>query len=268
MKKINKTFSAIFKIFKDPWLLNNVLSDNTVWKNYIAKNYKKEYLLPVVDIQELIPGFSETINSFAFLDGGSLPIDIALLQSLSKKFKDCKYFEIGTWRGESVANVANFAKECYSLNLSKEELLRSGMSNEYADMHYFFSRNKPNITHITGNSFTYDFASIKKKFDLIFIDGNHHYEYVKNDTEKIFNNLIHEKSIIVWHDYAFTPEKIRYEVLAAILDGTPLEKRNNLYQVSNTLCAIFINEKLPSKKLVAPEIPTKTFQIKITAKDI
>jgi predicted O-methyltransferase YrrM len=268
MKKIKKTLKALIEIIKNPWLLNNVLSDDFVWNNYIIKKHNLPHGLPMVDINHICPDFSETLEYFAFLDGSSLPTDIALLKSLSKRFEKCKYFEIGTWRGESVVNVAENAEECYTLNQSKSEMISLGINENYADLHGFFSRNKKNITHLTGNSLTFDFKGLDKKFDLIFIDGNHHYEYVKNDTEKIFKHLIHQNSIIVWHDYAYTPEKLRPEVLAAILDGTPTEFRKYLYHVSNTLCAIFIRNDFPTKKLIAPLIPNKIFKLTIEKKDI
>jgi len=58
-------------------------------------------------------------------------------------------------------------------------------------------------------------------FDVLFIDGDHRYDYVKNDTAKVFRHLVHNKSIVLWHDYAYSPGQVRYEVLAGILDGVP-----------------------------------------------
>ena len=261
---MKKLFKALFAILRNPWLLNNVLSDNTVWERYIRKNYKLQKGLPVLDINHLFPNFSETLECFAFLDGSSLPTDIALLKSLSKKFDKCTYFEIGTWRGESVVNVAENAEECYTLNLSREELLSFGLSEKYADMHGFFSKGKENIRHLTGNSLTFDFKGLDKKFDLIFIDGDHHHATIKSDTENIFKHLVHENSIVVWHDYAYTPEKLRPEVMAAILDGTPAEYRKFLYHVSNTLCAIFIRKEFPTSVLEPPVTPQNTFKVSIT----
>lgn len=268
MKKFKKIIRAFIELAKNPWLINHILSDNSIWKKKVEKQYRLEKGLPLIEINDMLPNFSETLEVFAFLDGGSLPTDIALLKGLTKKIENCSYFEIGTWRGESVANIADDAKECYTLNLSKTEILELGLSEKYADLHAFFSKEKKNITHLYGNSKTYDFSSLGKKFDLIFIDGDHNYDYVKNDTEKIFKNLIHEKSIIVWHDYAYTPEKIRHEVLLGILDGTPKEMRKHLYHVSNTLCAIFIKQEFNTANLVVPSTPNKNFKIQIESKSL
>jgi len=38
-------------------------------------------------------------------------------------------------------------------------------------------------------------------FDLIFIDGSHTQEYVKNDTELALRLVQKNNGIILWHDY-------------------------------------------------------------------
>lgn len=268
MNKFRKTAKAITEIMKNPWLLNHVLADDSIWQKYLLKNYNLKNELPVVSIDELIPNFSETLDCVAFLDGSSLITDFALLKSLCKKFADCSYFEIGTWRGESVINVSENCKECYTLNLSQEEIMALGLSERYANLHGFFSKGKSNIHHLTGNSLNFDFKSLNKKFDVVFIDGDHRYEYVKADTEKVFNHLIHENSIVVWHDYAYNPEKQRPEVLAAILDGIPAEFRKHLYHVSNTMCAIFIREQFSTTELEEPVTPDKIFKVNIQSRKI
>jgi len=263
MKKITKTWKALSAIVKNPWLLNRVLADDSIWQNYIEQNYQMKSGLPVVDIDEVCGDLDITLECFAFLDGGSLPTDIALLKALSKQIENCQYFEIGTWRGESVVNVAEHAAECYTLNLSKADLLAIGADERYADLHGFFSKGKKNIKHLEGNSLNYDFKGLDKKFDLIFIDGDHHYDYVKNDTAKVFEHLVHDDTVVVWHDYAYSPEKIRPEVMAGILDGVPMECRKYLYHVSNSMCAVYTRRELRSKELSVPMVPDKTFRVRV-----
>lgn len=263
MNRIKKVFGAFGAAVRNPWLLNNILSDDRAWLNYLQKQGYPVTGLPVVEWDTLFPDFSEKIETFAFLDGGSLPTDIALLKGLAKRFSACRYFEIGTWRGESVANVADVAKHCVTLNLSKQEMIEKGMSEKYAGLHGFFSKNRENITHAEGNSLTYDFAGMNQKFDLIFIDGDHHFDVVKSDTENVFAHLVHEKSIVVWHDYAYHPEKMRPEVFAAVYEGTPVEKRRFLVHVAHTLCAVYLPETLPTHPLSAPVTPRLKFQLEI-----
>lgn len=261
MNKFQKLLKALSLIVRKPWLLNNVLNDSSEWKGYVRKHYNMEKGFPVVDIVDLFGDIDELISPYSFLDGGSLLTDLTLLRGLARGFDNCSYFEIGTWRGESVANVAAVAAECFTLNLSQLEIRDSGYSEDYINQYGLLSKQFDNIVHLRGNSVDYDYRSLNKKFDLIFIDGDHHYDMVKNDSNKVFTYLTHEDSIVVWHDYARNPETIRYEVMAGILDGTPKQFHNNLYFVSNTLCAIYTRKPLKSKKFVSPVHPNKYFDV-------
>ena len=166
--------------------------------------------------------------------------DLALLKSLASRITHCTYFEIGTWRGESVSIVAPVAQQCVTLNLSSEDMKQRGWPDEYADQHGFFSKNLSNVSHVFGDSKSFDFAQLNTKFDLIFIDGDHHHDYVTNDTNCVFHHLVHKDSVVVWHDYAHSPEQLRPEVLHGILSALPTHCHHQLYHVSNTLCAVLL----------------------------
>ncbi len=266
MSKVSKLFKALSLILKQPSLLNKVLDDADVNKNEVVKKYKLDKGLKTVDITELLPNFDVTIEPYAALDGGSTPIDLALLKGLAASKPNCDYFEIGTWRGESVSNVASVAKNCVTLNLPDETLLQMGFDKKYVEMHRFYSKNLKNVTHLQGNSLTYDYKSLNQKFDLIFVDGDHHYESVKSDTQNAFSLLKDENSIIVWHDYGNNPSDIRWDVLRGILDGTPSDKIKNLYRVSNTLCAIYYKGVKNAEYIPDNTTPKKHFSITVKAK--
>lgn len=268
MGKLIKGIKAIFQLLKKPYLLNLFINDESNWKNYVHKKYGFTHGLPLVDITELFPDFDETVNPYAYLDGATLPIDIALLKALSRKYNVKSYFEIGTWRGESVANVAEIVPHCLTLNLPDLELFYLGNSDDYVNMHRFFSKSVANIEHIFGDSQSFDFSNYNKKFDLVFIDGDHHYESVKKDTKTALELIKDENGIIVWHDYAFEPETVRWSVLAGILDAIPKDKQKNLYHVSNTLCAVYINESLPTTSLIINSKPNHWFEINIKVKHL
>jgi predicted O-methyltransferase YrrM len=264
MSKISKAFSALGLIIRNPWLLNKVLEDNRYWKNVVSKKYGFQDGLLVLRAEGLFGDFSETIDPFAFLDGGSLPTDLALLKKLVRQIPHCRYFEIGTWRGESVANVASVAETCCTLNLSDEEMKNMGLNQRYIDLHGFFSKNISNIKHIHGNTLSFDFQTLKQKFDLIFIDGDHRYELVKNDTQKVFSHLTHENSVVVWHDYARNPENVRYEVLAGILDGSPPDIHPHIFHIAHTLCAVYLPGKTGGERLDPPVKPVGSFKVEIS----
>ena len=265
MKKVAKLIKALILIIKKPYLLNKIIDDVDVNKQVVIDKYNLPQGLKTIEITDLLPGFNETIEPFSYLDGGSTPIDLALLKGLAKSKTNCLYFEIGTWKGESVANVASVAKECVTLNLADKEMEQMGFDKNYINLHRYYSKNLKNVIHLQANSLTYDFKSLNKKFDLLFIDGDHHYESVKSDTKNAFSILKNNDSIIVWHDYGNTPTDIRFDVLLGILDGTPKEKQQYLYHVSNTLCAIYTTKAIESKNLEPFISSEKYFSVTIKA---
>jgi hypothetical protein len=124
---------------------------------------------------------------------------------------------------------------------------------------------RDNISVIWHNSLTFDFRSLEKKFDLIFIDGDHSYEAVKSDTLNALRCLRDEESILVWHDYGTSPEHVDHVVLAAILDAVPAAKHSNLVHVSNTQCALMANRRFPGTLSTFPSIAKNTFTVEIVA---
>lgn len=268
MDKIKKLFQALALILPRPWLLNEIIHHSSVYRKRAIKEHNLENGLPSVDILKLFPGFKETVDPYAFLDGGSLPTDIALLKALAKKYQVENYLEIGTWRGESVANVASVVKNCYTVNLPDETIMDLTDDAKYVRSHRFFSENLPNVKHIAANSHEFDFASLNTVFDMVFIDGDHHYGAVKKDTETAFSIINPEKSIIVWHDCMASPENVRWEVLMGIMDGCPAEKRKYIYHVSNTLCAVYFGKKMKSDVLIPYLLPNKKFSIEIRGDNI
>lgn len=255
-------------LINNPAAIIAVCDNSTNYKRYVEKKYGLINGLPVIIITELLPDFSEEISPLSMLGDGSSPIDYALLKALAKKFNCCKYLEVGTWRGESIAIVADVADECYSISLSEDDLKKMGFNEKDILILDFFSKKLKNVVHIKANSLSFDFNSLQKKFNLIFIDGDHDKNSIESDTRNAFNLLKDDKSIIIWHDYGITPERIRWETLAGIMDGTPAEYRDNIYQVSNTLCAIFIKGVFNTKPFHFPEIPRNIFEVKIQVKSI
>ena len=264
MSKIRKALKALWWILRKPILLNRVLTDEDTWQAYVKKRYQLPGGQPVVEMDQLIGSGPIELGPMTFLDGGSLPTDLMLLAGLAERIDSCSYFEIGTWRGESMATVSPRAKSCYTLCLSDEEMRRMGMHPRTIETHRLFSKDLENVTQLRGDSRSFDFGQINRKFDLLFIDGDHHYDFVKSDTAYLFRYLLHEKSIVVWHDYGFHPDQVRYEVMAAILDGVGAERAGMVYHVAHTKSAIFTGEKLLATPADFPVVPETYYSTEIS----
>jgi hypothetical protein len=237
-------------------------SREVYYKKHLLKKYNKERLT-TINIQDIIGNADPYLSTYSFLPGTSMITDIILLKALAKRFSKCSYLEIGTWRGESLVNVAEVAAECFSISLSDDEIKSFGYPDSVSKVSDFFIRDFQKIKLIKHNSQTFDFKSMFKKFDLIFIDGDHSYNGVLNDTRNAFKLLKDENSILMWHDYGFTPEDVHYGVFSAILDGLPASEHSNIYHVSNTLSAIYCKGKFISKFISPNEKPDKVFSVKL-----
>jgi hypothetical protein len=259
--KISTSLKIIRKILRNPEILGGILDEEEIWTR---RGFERG--LPTVDRLDLSPDFNIDVNPHSFLYGTSL-IDIALLKVLAKRYEKCRYFEIGTWRGESVVNVAEVAGECITVDLPVDELLERGIPRQYIESMGFFSASHPRIKHIHQNSKSLDIPSLGK-FDLIFIDGDHTCEGVRNDTEVAFQLLRNPKSIIVWHDYGNGPEATCWSLLAGIIDGSPTSELSKIYHVSNTMCAAYLPDTYTTSFPPLYQKPNKIFKVRIDAERI
>jgi hypothetical protein len=264
MGKISKFINGVFALIKRPYLINLVLESSEFHADAMHKKFPEVANgLPQISFAAISDKKKLTVAPFAFLEGGSLTTDLALLKVMAEKKANCTYFEIGTWRGESVANVAAVSAQCYTLNLSAEEMRSMGMSKPYIDLHGFYSKKLNNVVHLQGNSLSFDFTPYRNKMDLVFVDGDHHYESVLQDSKTAFSLLKDTSSIIVWHDYTNGPEVVRWEVFRGIYEATPADKRKHLYKVANTQCAVYYPYAVQSTAAAYPQTPELNFEVEM-----
>ncbi|TGE27293.1 class I SAM-dependent methyltransferase [Hymenobacter metallicola] len=267
MSKISKTLRALTSLVRNPWLLNHVLAaDEAGWQERARAHTRRQLSaqgLPMAPLSTFLSAADDTVQPFAFREGGSLPTDLLLLRALARRVPQARYFEIGTWRGESAANVAAVAASVHTLNLSATELRALGLPERYIELHGFFSCPLPNVTHLHGNSATYDLAGLQQKFDVIFIDGDHRYEAVRTDTRRVFEHVVGPDTVVVWHDASRQPGQPRWEVLAGILDGLPASAAGQLVQVENTLCALYSPQPVATTTPDPLADPQHWFEVKL-----
>ncbi len=233
---------TLFEVFRNGFHITRKLIEiiqNVYYKNLVIKKYGISQL-PTIDISELFPDLNENLNVYTFLSGTSLITDHILLKCLAKKHTDCLYFEIGSWRGESAVNVSTECKSLTLLTLGANDMKAKGFDARIIDENGIFTTNNSKVTYIYSDSKFYNFNELNKKFDLIFVDGEHGFKAVESDTRNVFALRKDVNSNIVLHDYGYDTEDVRFEVLAAILNGLPQKEHNKLYHISNTMCAVYI----------------------------
>jgi hypothetical protein len=216
-----------------------------------------------VPIEVLLRPGPHRLPPLSLLDDASPILDLVLLQSLVARFSACRFFEVGTFRGESAAAVADIAEEVVTLSLPDDLIRQSAGDASVADAVRSFSEGHPRIRHLYGDSRSFDLTEFAGWADVIFIDGDHTRETVASDTRRWWPVRRTEQSIVVWHDGFVTPLSPRWEVLAGIADGLPPEYRGGLVHVSNTLCVAWLPDASELPSLPRSYVPRTAFSVEV-----
>jgi predicted O-methyltransferase YrrM len=132
--------------------------------------------------------------------------DISALLWIYKKKCNGNILEIGTWFGKTTYELAvrNMDKLVYTLDYMESDLhLREIEKKTRVKLKQDLCKHAKECTNVLflyENSHEYDFDNFAN-VDFIFIDGDHSYEGVKQDTEKSIEYLRKNNGgAIAWHD--------------------------------------------------------------------
>ena len=269
--RIKKT-GKIFKYRKPLFArLNDLYQEENLDKILDKFGIKK---LPEIEIRDLKKLYSfkkeAGIKINTDFSGGISPInDYYFLCLIAKAINTVKYFEIGTWVGLSAFNIAknlNKDTEIYSLDIPADhpEIALFNIPNEIFG---YYSKDLKNVHLLRCDSKKFDYTPYQKQFDLVFVDGNHTYDYVKNDTKIALELIRDENSVIAWHDYILSGE-LNKKVLAGILDTVPPEDHIHIYNLYQSNLAIFSKKyNFTGKHFGKWNIPKTKFNIKTELSD-
>lgn len=144
------------------------------------------------------------LNLPDFIWGDSNDIDkIKLLCNLAY---DKNVFEIGTYRGRTTYALSQYAKTVTTFDLGSNVSLENNLYSDYVVGQVYKENNCENVTQLIGNSLEFDFSPHYDKFDLVYLDGGHTYDIVKNDFE-ISNKLIKQGGWIIVDDMGWPEVK-------------------------------------------------------------
>jgi predicted O-methyltransferase YrrM len=170
-----------------------------------------------VEVRE-VPAIQEAVVE-AYIDDPNRAVLAALCRSLETR----TFFEIGTNRGRTAWTVArnNPDLRVHTLDLpSKEALAEVRLGLNPSDRDFFSGdwdrgdayRGKPEesrIETLVGDSANFDYGPYRGKMDMVFVDGAHTYDYVRNDTKAALEMLSPEGAI-AWDDYPAIPGVYTY----------------------------------------------------------
>ena len=199
-------------------------------------------------IHELFPsGSTRVVLEHLPGHGICTPIDeLAYLAIITRAVSPSFVFEIGTFRGRTALTFAlNSSPDCvvYTLDLPPDarraaangdvgradrtiiEKSETGVDYEGKDVSY-------KIRQLFGNSLSFDFKPYEGQIDLVFVDGAHHYEAAKSDTNNALR-MLRPGGWVVWHDFANYGDY--NDVIRAVLNVLPADQ---IIQIENSQLAI------------------------------
>lgn len=187
------------------------------FKKLLLSNYQlyanKQRELTLVNIYDIVPsGTRIVLENIEIRDGNVSPFELMCISLICSYFKPKRILEIGTFDGNTTLQLALNSpgdSEVYTMDLP-DDVEQGKFNTQLADLKYISEKKnlalkfkESSVSHkikqIFADSAQYDF-SLLGGVDFVFIDGCHSYDYVKNDTEKIFK-ILNKKSVVLWHDY-------------------------------------------------------------------
>ena len=174
-----------------------------------------------------------------------------VLAALVVQLQPSSVFEIGTYNGFTTLHFAYNTPDdavIYTLDLPPDYEIRtkSDKSNYSYDDFLVVELSKQNINsrifkkdrhgqkikELFGDSMNYDFFPYYGKIDLVFIDGNHSYPFVRSDTENAFK-MLSARGVIIWHDFDYIIHRDVFKYLNSLVEF------HKIYHIPGTRFAIF-----------------------------
>jgi predicted O-methyltransferase YrrM len=181
--------------------------------------------LPRIALTRILPQIRSfdlsLVRPFDRTWGTSITIEeLSCIMAIAKAVEAKKILEIGTWDGNTTVNLAattgglvttlDLPPETSPESSGVPNMTERGQLGRQFQDHTCRSR----IRQVFGDSTRIDWKTLEPPFDLIFIDGAHHYDFVARDTENAKANLA-PGGAIVWHDYGIFQDVSRVVDLTA-----------------------------------------------------
>jgi predicted O-methyltransferase YrrM len=170
--------------------------------------------LPAVEIAALTEETDARVTAHVF---ANVPASISLPEAcalglLLRRLKAKRVFEFGTYKGVSTTQLALNLEpngEVFTLDLPDEAEPRYELTiDKPLERQIAAERGKGSlipadlrsaITFLRQDSAQFDPAPYAGTIDLVFVDGAHSAEYVRNDSEKGWL-MLRKGGMLVWHD--------------------------------------------------------------------
>ena len=140
--------------------------------------------------------------------------------------------EIGSYEGRSSSFLLKTLEKMHLTCVDTFEPfheLQEKNNKKFKKVYENFQKNIINFSsrvNVVKNTSDYFFESNKKKFDLIYVDGSHEFEYVKRDANNAFK-VLNKNGIIIFDDFLWHHKQpLKLSITYAILDFLNKNKLN------------------------------------------
>jgi predicted O-methyltransferase YrrM len=213
-----------------------------------------EPILPAHDLAELMPGIEAvkvSIQASQLTDRHrwTLPIrELMVLAAVCCHVRPLRIFEFGTFTGcSTLAMAMNSLAETEIISLDLDPNDRGSRRFDVGEA-YRGTAFASKIRQLLGDSRTVDYSSFYQSMDLVFIDANHTYPFVKADSDNAFE-LLSPGGIIIWDDYVWDANRPWDSGVARYLNE--LARQKPCYRIKDTRLAIYIDHNGRSTREIA-----------------
>ncbi|MGA3323271.1 MAG: class I SAM-dependent methyltransferase [Terriglobia bacterium] len=238
------------------WAPSGLLETYRVWRGGPSGRlfpWRDNYPhLAKVRIEELFPGVDSLVlniplNAASGKDEWILPPrELAVLGAICMYCRPQRVFEIGTYKGASTSTIAlntPETTEVFTLDLDpsardthKHGLGIGGFPPFEVGSQFRASPARFKIRQLFGNSLTYNYQPFLHRMNLVVVDADHTYEFVRKDTETALA-LLAPSGIIVWDDYVWNERNPECAGVTRSLNE--LGRTRKVYQIEGTRLAIY-----------------------------
>lgn len=136
------------------------------------------------------------------IEGQSLVGDTEIRLLMQSIPDDGAFLEIGTWHG---ATACEIAKDKPRLKVVCVDPFKAGHATLSGDIDIWRKNAQPNMTLFVCTSEEYAKANPNERFDAIFVDGDHSYEWCMRDLMAVMP-LLKKDGCLLAHDFCRTHE--------------------------------------------------------------
>lgn len=183
-------------------------------------------------LEEIFPGISERTCRMKLIRSTAYNVsweEMCAISQIVEALRPKRLFEFGTFDGRTTYHLAANAPDgaiTYSLDIQTGEFNFSNDGVYFGKVrvgeHARDSALNSKISLLVGDSKNYDFSQFVGNIDVVFVDADHSYGGVKNDSEVAFK-MLRPGGILIWHDYLLVGEVTR-----AIVDICKTKTLQNL----------------------------------------